>query len=950
MRRVALPWVVLCSVLSAGMAAPATAAESRWSPLEELARHDVVWTSPGLSAAGSMPLGNGALGANVWVEANGDLLLLLSHTDSFSECERLLKLGRVRIACQPPLDVSTFEQRLAVGRGALEIAAGRDATRAVVTVFVDVDAPTLHVVVDSDTPRKMQVVLEPWRTGARRIDGGELVSSWLMRGAPPTVDIRESGDVVLDAASEPEALVWYHRNEWSMVPFTLDHQGLRPIADAFSDPLIHRTFGCRVEGPGLRRDGALSLASSAPGGRATVRITAGCAQTPSAEAWLAGLRANADAAVTESVARERTARWWGERFGRSWVFVDVPAEAGGTPNVVGPLAGVHPLRIGHDSNGANRFDGAVERVRVHRTALSAGDVAALPNGAGRVATGTTPVDVKAPPAPESLVGAVEALPAELRNASSVTIEAWIRPARDGVTGRIADAITAGGTDGLLFDLQGGRLRGIAGSATVQSDARPRAGEVSHVAMVCTGGPGLERVVALYLDGALVGASGAARPSISVSQALAAQRFATLAATRGAFPVKFNGSIFTVEPKWVNGAPFDPDFRNWGGDYWWQNTRLPYHGMLARGDGDHLRSLFDFYLAAVPGCAARAQLYHNVRGAYFPETMTTFATYANGDYGWGRAGAAIADVHCPWWQWAWNQGPELVAMMLDHFDHTGDEALLRSHTIPMARAVLEYFDSRFARDAGGVLVISPTQAVETYWSDVVNDMPTVAGLREVTARLCALPPDLGSSDDRALWQRLRSACPALPIEADAATGKPKLSPAERYAPKRSNCESPELYAVWPFQHSGVGRGLLEEGRRAFASRHDRFTNGWPQDGMDAARLGLADEAAANVLAKVANTHANFRFPTFWGPNFDWVPDQCHGGNLLTTVQEMLVQPVGEKILVLPAWPKAWSVRFRLHAPQRTVITGEVRDGALVALEVEPTQRQADVVLGDGWRMP
>jgi len=45
----------------------------------------------------------------------------------------------------------------------------------------------------------------------------------------------------------------------------------------------------------------------------------------------------------------------------------------------------------------------------------------------------------------------------------------------------------------------------------------------------------------------------------------------------------------------------------------------------------------FYRAVLPLCEARAKLYHGVAGAYFPETMTIFGTYANKDYGWDRRG-------------------------------------------------------------------------------------------------------------------------------------------------------------------------------------------------------------------------------------------------------------------------------------------------------------------------
>ena len=39
-----------------------------------ISSHDVIWNTPGKNAADSMPIGNGELGINLWVEENGDLL------------------------------------------------------------------------------------------------------------------------------------------------------------------------------------------------------------------------------------------------------------------------------------------------------------------------------------------------------------------------------------------------------------------------------------------------------------------------------------------------------------------------------------------------------------------------------------------------------------------------------------------------------------------------------------------------------------------------------------------------------------------------------------------------------------------------------------------------------------------------------------------------------------
>ena len=89
------------------------------------------------------------------------------------------------------------------------------------------------------------------------------------------------------------------------------------------------------------------------------------------------------------------------------------------------------------------------------------------------------------------------------------------------------------------------------------------------------------------------------------------------------------------------------------------------------------------------------------------------------------------------------------------------------------------------------------------------------------------------------------------------------------------------------------------------------------------------------------HAASRFPAFWGPNYDWVPDQDHGSVLLKAVQAMLLQTDGRKIHVLPAWPKDWDVEFKLHAPYNTTVEATLQRGRLVRIDVQPPGRAKDV---------
>ena len=82
----------------------------------------------------------------------------------------------------------------------------------------------------------------------------------------------------------------------------------------------------------------------------------------------------------------------------------------------------------------------------------------------------------------------------------------------------------------------------------------------------------------------------------------------------------------------------------------------------------------------------------------------------------------------------------------------------------------------------------------------------------------------------------------------------------------------------------------------------------------------------------------------GPNYDFEPDQNHGGNLLETTNLMLLQgESGGKILLLPAWPQKWDVDFKLHAPDQTTVQCTVKSGKIVQMRVMPESRVKDVVL-------
>lgn len=101
--------------------------------LANLSSYNVTWPSASTNGSpGSMPLGNGDITANVWVENDGgDLMMYIGKSDSWSEATRLLKIGRTRMHFNPnPFAVGApFSQTLDFYHGEVDIAAGQPGSR-----------------------------------------------------------------------------------------------------------------------------------------------------------------------------------------------------------------------------------------------------------------------------------------------------------------------------------------------------------------------------------------------------------------------------------------------------------------------------------------------------------------------------------------------------------------------------------------------------------------------------------------------------------------------------------------------------------------------------------------------------------------------------------------------------------------------------------------------------
>jgi hypothetical protein len=886
-----------------------------WLPLtaavaEPVDAYNVVWDSPSRDHHGSMPLGNGDVALNAWFTPAGELHFYLAKSDAWDDNARLVKVGKVRVRFEPnPVAPGhSYRQELRLGEGCLEIT---------------VCAPRAA---EAPAPRAPDFRLRLW------VDARHPVVELEAESAAPTW---VEPDTVLPA--RPGRVGWFHHNVKSVGPQLLaEVQGLTGYRQP--DPLLHRTFGAMITAPDGEPVDDRTLRSPR-GTRHRFRVCVLTRHPATPEQWQAEMETALRRVEALDPAKRWAAHvaWWRAFWDRSWIRASQATGAVSATDETFVPANAHPVRLGMDQHGANRLTGELGRVSLFARPLRPEEVAAL---------AARPPDQPPAPAPELLFTGTNLAPQVLRDsaawrfAAGLTLEAWVRPQTLGAGGaRLVDKITPGQQDGFLLDTHpGNSLRFICGETELTlADATPP-GRWTHVAAVADPAAGGGR---LYVNGRLV--ADAPRAPVRdeaayVSQMYHLQRFITAAAGRGAYPIKFNGSLFTVPP---GPTEADPDYRRWGPGYWWQNTRLPYISLNTSGDFDLQAPLFRLYVdQLLPLCRYRTRLYLGHAGAFYPECMMFWGAIFSETYGWTPfAQRADKLQESGWHKWEWVGSLELAWMALDYYDHTQDRRFLRDRALPVTREVLTFFEQHYPTNAQGQLVMHPSQALETWWH-CTNAAPELAGCLALTERLLALPASQVPAADRALARHLRAKLPPLPLR--EVHGRLALAPAEFYADKR-NIENPELYAVFPFRLFAFNRPHLEWALAALEHRWDRGHFGWRQDDIFMAYLGRTEEARRAIVSRARQHDRQERFPAFWGPNYDWTPDQDHGGVLMKTFQAMLLQTDGDQIFLFPAWPREWEVDFKLHAPRQTVLEGRYRGGRLERLRVTPATRRADVTV-------
>ncbi len=311
--------------------------------LSQLTNYNVTWTSPGTNGSpGSMPLGNGDITANVWVENGGDLMMYIGKSDSWSEATRLLKIGRTRLHFAPnPFAVGEpFSETLDLYHGEIDITAGQPGSQVYLRLWIDANQPVVQIEAGGDQPFIMSCSNEVWRSSTYTLPSSSDPNAASFRGVVGGTTLpSESADTVLSLTNQ---LVWYHRNASSFYQTILTGENLGHFLTNYPDTYLNRTFGATIKGANFSTLNNYTLQSTS-GTNFVLSIYPYTAQTSTITDWqnqMSNLVVRADA-TDIGTARTNHYQWWDAFWNRSWIFASGDANATNVNKVDIPAAAIH---------------------------------------------------------------------------------------------------------------------------------------------------------------------------------------------------------------------------------------------------------------------------------------------------------------------------------------------------------------------------------------------------------------------------------------------------------------------------------------------------------------------------------------------------------------------------------------------------------------------------------
>lgn len=348
-----------------------------------------------------------------------------------------------------------------------------------------------------------------------------------------------------------------------------------------------------------------------------------------------------------------------------------------------------------------------------------------------------------------------------------------------------------------------------------------------------------------------------------------------------------------------------DQTKWSNGYWYWNQRDVYNSFLASNHVDLMSGFNRLYSRNYGALKSYTSTRYGVDALWVPETM-----------GWD--GNARGTVGSDYTKNILSTGTEAAFNMYLQYRYSNDAAYLRNTAYPFMRDVVRFYAAKLTRDASGKYSMASSNAHETYWNvpGAITDLAAVRSLFPVTIQASQ---SLGlDADLRTQWQNILDNL--APYPTDGSAYLPHTPPIAQ----TRNDENVASEVIWPYNTTGIGAPDYQTALNTWNRRPFPYDNVWANDAIQAARLGLGDQAY-NGMKTMLQKYQNF--PNGLTANTNGVFEYL--GVHLSVLNESLLQSYNDKIHVFPAVPSdsSFAGKFTLLAKNGFQVSSEREGGEI-----------------------
>ncbi|GAA2115385.1 glycosyl hydrolase family 95 catalytic domain-containing protein [Actinomadura alba] len=365
--------------------------------------------------------------------------------------------------------------------------------------------------------------------------------------------------------------------------------------------------------------------------------------------------------------------------------------------------------------------------------------------------------------------------------------------------------------------------------------------------------------------------------------------------RGNYPFHFINGVFRAtgdQTKWSNG-------------YWYWNQRDVYNSFLASNHVDLISVFNNLYSRNYNALKAYTQTRYGIDGLWVPETM-----------GWD--GNARGTINSDYTKNTLSTATEAAFNMYLQYRYTNDVNYLRNTAYPYMREAVKFYAAKLSRDSAGKYYMASSNAHETYWN-VPNAITDLASVRSLFPLAIQVSQTLGQDAGlRGQWQTVLDNLVPYP------TANGAYLPHQPPIAQTRNNENVASELIWPYNLTGIGAPDHQTAVNTWNQRPFPYGNVWAPDAIQAARLGLGDQAfqgMRTMLQKYQN------YPNALTNNTNGVFEYL--GVHLSVMNEALMQSYNDKIRVFPAVPSDSSFvgKFTLLAKDGFLVSSEREAGEI-----------------------